>query len=76
MSDYCKDCHYSVKERFTENACPFNSLYWGFMQRHSERFSRNPRTAMAYRTWDKMDTDVKQALLARADYCLNNLDQL
>jgi deoxyribodipyrimidine photolyase-related protein len=76
MSDYCKDCHYSVKERFTENACPFNSLYWHFMQRHSERFSRNPRTAMAYRTWDKMDADVKQSLLARADYCLSNLDQL
>ena len=76
MSDYCKDCHYSVKERFTEDACPFNSLYWHFMQRHSERFSRNPRTAMAYRTWDKMDIEVKQALLERADYCLSNLDQL
>jgi deoxyribodipyrimidine photolyase-related protein len=76
MSDYCKDCHYSVKKRFTEDACPFNSLYWHFMQRHSERFSRNPRTAMAYRTWDKMDSEVKQSLLARADYCLSNLDQL
>jgi deoxyribodipyrimidine photolyase-related protein len=76
MSDYCKDCHYSVKQRFTEDSCPFNSLYWHFMQRHSERFSRNPRTAMAYRTWDKMDAKVKQSLLARADYCLSNLDQL
>ena len=76
MSDYCKGCHYSVKERFTEDACPFNSLYWHFMQRHSERFSRNPRTAMAYRTWDKMDTEVKQALLARADYCLENINDL
>ena len=25
MSDHCKDCYYSVKERFTEQACPFNS---------------------------------------------------
>ena len=76
MSDYCKDCHYSVKERFTEDACPFNSLYWHFMQRHSERFSRNPRTAMAYRTWDKMDSEVRQALLARADFYLENLNDL
>ena len=76
MSDYCKDCQYSVKERFTENACPFNSLYWHFMQRHSERFSRNPRTAMAYRSWEKMDPQVQQALLARADYCLENLNEL
>lgn len=76
MSDYCKDCHYSVKERFTEQACPFNSLYWHFMQRHSDKFSNNPRTAMAYRSWDKMDGEVKEALLARADYYLANIESL
>jgi deoxyribodipyrimidine photolyase-related protein len=76
MSDYCKDCHYSVKERFTEQACPFNSLYWHFMTRHGERFARNPRTAMAYRSWDKMDAEVKQSLLARAEYCLANIESL
>ena len=76
MSDYCKDCHYNVKERFTEDACPFNSLYWHFMQRHSAQFSRNPRTAMAYRSWEKMNTEVKQSLLERADYCLENLGRL
>ncbi|MGB0449426.1 MAG: cryptochrome/photolyase family protein [Porticoccaceae bacterium] len=76
MSDYCKDCHYSVKERFTEQACPFNSLYWHFMNRHGERFARNPRTAMAYRSWDKMNAEVKQSLLARAEYCLANIESL
>ena len=76
MSDYCKDCHYSVKERVTENACPFNSLYWGFMQRHSEQFSKNPRTAMAYRSWEKMDSEVRQSLLKRADDCLDDLENL
>jgi deoxyribodipyrimidine photolyase-related protein len=76
MSDYCKDCHYSVKERYTEQACPFNSLYWHFMQRHSEKFSKNPRTAMAYRSWDKMDSQVKAALLTRAKFCLENIEQL
>jgi deoxyribodipyrimidine photolyase-related protein len=76
MSDYCKNCHYSVKERFSEQACPFNSLYWHFMHRHGERFARNPRTAMAYRSWEKMDTQVKQSLLLRAEYCLTNIENL
>ncbi len=76
MSDYCGDCQYSVKERFTENACPFNSLYWHFMHRHSDRFSRNPRTAMAYRTWAKMDAQVKQQLLQRAEFYLDNIENL
>ena len=76
MSDYCGDCHYSVKERFTEDACPFNSLYWHFMQRHGDKFSRNPRTAMAYRTWEKMDSEVKSMIIARAEDCLKNIETL
>jgi deoxyribodipyrimidine photolyase-related protein len=76
MSDYCGDCHYSVKERTSENACPFNSLYWHFMQRHGDKFSRNPRTAMAYRSWEKMDGDIKRQLLERGEYCLENIEYL
>ena len=76
MSDHCKDCYYSVKERYSEQACPFNSLYWHFMHSHRERFARNPRTAMAYRSWNKMDEQVKELLLARADHYLQNLDSL
>ena len=30
MSDYCKSCHYNVKEAVGERACPFNALYWDF----------------------------------------------
>ena len=76
MSDYCGDCHYSVKERTTENACPFNSLYWHFMQRHGEKFSRNPRTAMAYRSWNKMDEEIKNQLLQRGEQCLAEIESL
>ena len=76
MSDYCGDCHYSVKERTSEKACPFNSLYWHFMQRHGDKFSRNPRTAMAYRSWGKMDEDIRRQLLERGEYCLENLEDL
>jgi deoxyribodipyrimidine photolyase-related protein len=46
------------------------------MQRHGDRFSRNPRTAMAYRTWEKMDPDVKTNILARAEHCLENIEIL
>ena len=46
------------------------------MQRHGDSFSKNPRTAMAYRSWEKMAVDVRKALLQRADYCLANLNSL
>jgi deoxyribodipyrimidine photolyase-related protein len=76
MSDYCAACDYKVKERTTEDACPFNSLYWRFMMSNSERLKNNPRTAMAYRSWNKMQPEIKQAILQRGDYCIENLEQL
>ncbi|OOE96948.1 cryptochrome/photolyase family protein [Salinivibrio sp. IB643] len=76
MSDYCGDCHYSVKEKVGDNACPLNALYWHFMQRHRDRFSQNPRMAMPYRNWDKMDAAQREAMIERADYLLAHLDNL
>jgi deoxyribodipyrimidine photolyase-related protein len=76
MSDYCSQCDYKVKERYTEDACPFNSLYWRFMQANSERLRNNPRTAMAYRSWNKMQPNIKQQILDRGDFCIENLEHL
>ena len=49
MSDYCRGCHYDVRAKTGERACPFNSLYWDFMLRHRERLERNPRIGVMYR---------------------------
>ncbi|MDZ7708686.1 MAG: cryptochrome/photolyase family protein [Roseovarius sp.] len=74
MSDYCKSCAYSVKDKTGENACPFNLLYWDFVIRHRERFGRNPRMGPVYRTWDKMDETRRDTVRADAARFLNRLD--
>ncbi|WP_443147291.1 cryptochrome/photolyase family protein [Photobacterium sp. MCCC 1A19761] len=76
MSDYCRDCHYNVKEKIGEQACPFNSLYWHFLHRHDRQLSRNPRIGMIYRSWDQLSPDQQQAVLDRAEYCLAHLSEL
>ncbi|MBE0367059.1 cryptochrome/photolyase family protein [Pseudoalteromonas aurantia] len=76
MSDYCGDCHYNVKEKTTETACPLNSLYWHFMITHRARFATNPRIGMVYRNWDKQDEITKQHTLTRAQYYLDNISSL
>ena len=76
MSDYCSDCKYSVKEKVGQDACPFNSLYWHFMNRHREKFGKNPRIGMTYRNFDRMDSQVKAATLKRADKLLGELEDL
>lgn len=38
MSDYCKSCRYKVNDKTGKDACPFNTLYWHFLDRHTDRF--------------------------------------
>ncbi|WP_419811726.1 cryptochrome/photolyase family protein [Bacterioplanoides sp.] len=76
MSDYCKHCDYNVKTATDDNSCPFNSLYWHFIQRHQPQFSNNPRMTMVYRNWQKMNPQKQQALINRAEYLLANLNDL
>jgi deoxyribodipyrimidine photolyase-related protein len=76
MSDYCKNCHYNVKQKSTDIACPFNSLYWGFMNRHRDKLENNPRIGMVYRNWDRQKPKDREATLARAKWCLQHIDDL
>ncbi|MHA6325513.1 cryptochrome/photolyase family protein [Roseivivax sp. CAU 1753] len=75
MSDYCRDCHYSAKTKTGEGACPFNLLYWHFMDRHRERFAENPRMGQMYATWDRMKDDRKETVLREADAFLDRLSK-
>lgn len=74
MSNHCKVCAYSVTKKTGEGACPFNLLYWHFMDRHRERFEGNPRMAQMYRTFDRMDADKRETVLKEAQGFLDRLD--
>lgn len=76
QSDYCGHCRYNVKTAEQPDSCPFNSLYWHFLIRHRDSFATNPRMAMMYRSYDRMAPAKQQAILARAEHCLNNLETL
>lgn len=61
MSDYCGGCRYAVKKKSGESACPFNYLYWDFLDRNRQRLAGNARMGMMYRTLDRMGDDRKMA---------------
>jgi deoxyribodipyrimidine photolyase-related protein len=43
MGSYCKGCAFDPKKRIGSDACPFTTLYWDFLDRNSEKFSKNHR---------------------------------
>jgi deoxyribodipyrimidine photolyase-related protein len=43
MSNYCRNCIYDPAKATGDDACPFTSLYWNFLDRHQDTFSGNRR---------------------------------
>lgn len=76
MSDYCKSCRYNVKQKVGVDACPLNSLYWNFIDKHHDKFSKNHRMSFPVRNWDKMAAAQKIEIREHAASLLNNLDSL
>ncbi|WP_111642526.1 cryptochrome/photolyase family protein [Marinimicrobium alkaliphilum] len=76
MSDYCTGCAYDVKEKTGPGSCPFNSLYWHFIDRHRETLADNPRMKLIYANWDKQDPVQRRKILATARARLDRLEQL
>ena len=74
MSDHCGGCAYRVKEKTGDRACPFNLLYWHFLDRHRERFRANPRMGQMYRVWDRMEAGHRARVLVGAERVLARLD--
>ncbi|MCL4161864.1 UNVERIFIED_CONTAM: hypothetical protein GTU68_035336 [Idotea baltica] len=73
MSDYCKGCDYDVRRRTGKGACPFNALYWNFLDRNADVLKGNPRLNRPYATWAAMDADTRTALKAHAGEVLEQL---
>ena len=74
MSDYCSACDYAVTKKTGDGACPFNLLYWHFLDRHRDRFENNPRMGRIYSTWDRMDEGRRETVLAEARAFLQRMD--
>ena len=74
MSNYCESCAYDKKKRLGEDACPFNSLYWNFLDDKKQYFAKNNRMAMMLRLLEKMPPQELAEIKARAGAILSNPD--
>ncbi len=66
MATYCGNCPYSVSKKNGANACPFNYLYWDFLDRHKRRLRDNPRLSLVYSSLSKMGAEKIEAVRSDA----------
>lgn len=74
MSNYCGSCAYNVKEKTTDKACPFNSLYWNFLDEKRAYFKSNPRMTMMLSLLHKMPVEELYAVKRKAFHIIENMD--
>ena len=72
MTQHCKGCAYDPKKRVGQDACPFTTLYWDFLDRHRDAFVKNHRMSQQVHGLNRL-TDLPE-LRVRAQQVLAGLD--
>jgi deoxyribodipyrimidine photolyase-related protein len=67
MSNYCRNCVYDPDASTGEDACPFTSLYWNFLDRHEETFSGNRRMNFQLANVRRKSDEELDAIADRVD---------
>jgi deoxyribodipyrimidine photolyase-related protein len=75
MSNYCTSCEYSVTKKTGEGACPFNYLYWNFVDEQREAFEVSGRNSFMVNMYDKKSDGDKKAIKKSTHHFLNRLDR-
>lgn len=71
MSNYCGRCRYNPKLAVGDDACPFTTLYWDFLDRHRERFKSNHRMSLQLKNLERKSSHEMQQIRLRAQELRN-----
>jgi deoxyribodipyrimidine photolyase-related protein len=66
MSNYCSGCRYNYREATGDDACPFTTLYWDFLDRHRRQFASNHRMNYQLNNLNRKDADELTAIRRQA----------
>ena len=67
MSDHCGHCRYDPKKAVGEDACPFTTLYWNFLDRHRRRLAMSRRMRNQYLNLDRKTPGELRAIRKQAE---------
>ncbi|MGB1372369.1 MAG: cryptochrome/photolyase family protein [Aequoribacter sp.] len=76
QGNHCQQCPYDPKLTTGPKACPYNSLYWRFIDRHLDSLSKNPRMGLITGQWRKRAADERESIVQWADQLLDRVESL
>ena len=68
MGNYCKQCIYDPAQSTGNNACPFTTLYWDFLDRHQDQLKRNPRMSLQLRNLQRIEAEKMKSIRERSKF--------
>jgi deoxyribodipyrimidine photolyase-related protein len=74
QGDHCRHCRYDPRRVTGEDACPYNALYWHFIDRHRQRFSGNPRMKLVLANWRRKPAAERRAITDWGEVLLSRLE--
>ncbi|WP_022834675.1 cryptochrome/photolyase family protein [Salisaeta longa] len=66
MSNYCTQCRFNPDAATGDDACPFTTLYWDFLDRHADRLSNNHRMNFQLANLRRKSDEERAAIRERA----------
>jgi deoxyribodipyrimidine photolyase-related protein len=75
MSNYCEGCRFDPALATGENACPFTTLYWNFLDQHADRFRSHPRMHMQINNLARKPDAERAAIREQAAALQQSLSQ-
>ena len=67
QGNHCGECRYNPGKMTGERACPFNAMYWGFIDQHLGKLEGNGRMGLILNNWKKRDAGEREAIVRWAD---------
>jgi len=67
QGDHCGQCRYDPARLTGEGACPYNSLYWRFIDRHSDSLKKTARMGLMVGNWQRRAAGERRAIVEWAE---------
>jgi deoxyribodipyrimidine photolyase-related protein len=73
QGNHCGACRYDPAQVTGSAACPYNALYWRFIDRHRSSLEGNGRMGLVLANWKRRSAADRQAILAYAERSLPDI---